>query len=110
MKNKGKQSGERFRKLEADNKLLKERLGNLEAWALGNLKDQRGRDDLLDKVATITVLLIKEALGRELSPEEVAGLTEALDGPSKGETDGVTSQSAAGDSAPADSGHVQSAE
>jgi hypothetical protein len=87
VKNKGQQVGARLRKIEADNKQLLEQLGNINAWAVGAIREQRQRDELLDKVATIAVMLIKDCLGRNLTDEEHAALVEAIDGPAKKEGD-----------------------
>lgn len=100
-KNKGQQVGDRLKQAEHKLKLLLERAGNLEAWALETMRGNKERENLVQMMATCVTLLIKDCIGRGLSEEETAALTEALDGPKKGETDGETSQSAEGNTAPA---------
>jgi hypothetical protein len=77
-----------------------EQLKALNAWGMSTIRERQADVELLDRLATIAVLLLKRALGREMSAEEIAAMTEALDGPSKGESDGATSEGVAGSAAP----------
>ena len=63
--------------------LHKEQIDNLQAFAMQQLRNTKEQADYLNHVANITVSLIKEALGRDLSEADVKQLTEALDGPEK---------------------------
>lgn len=87
--------------LQKDLAMTKERLNNLEAWALETMRGNKERENLVQMMATCVTLLIKDCIGRGLSEEETAALTEALDGPpKKGETDGDAPQDTAGEPVP----------
>jgi hypothetical protein len=101
-KNKGQQIGDRIKQAEQKLKLVVERTGNMESWALETIRANKQREELTQMLTTCVTLLIKDCIGRGLSDEETAALTEALDGPPKGETDGGTAREAsAGESVPA---------
>jgi hypothetical protein len=84
-KNKGKQKGE----VQAGVKRLTEMVNNLNAWAMEQVRVHQEREVLLQMLTTCVTLVVKDVLGRGLSEEETAALTEALDGPpKKGESNG----------------------
>ena len=95
-KNKGRIATDRAKQLEQKLKMLGERTGNMESWCLETIRTGKERENLLQMLTTCVTLLIKDCIGRGLSNEETAALEEALDGP-KGESNGATSEAAAGE-------------
>jgi hypothetical protein len=98
-KNKGKPATERLRAIENKLKNQAEQLANLNAYAMQEVQNKPRMEVLIDTMATCVTLLIKDCIGRGLSEEETAALTEALDG-KKGETN-EASQSTEGQPVPA---------
>lgn len=77
-KNKGRPATEVARENKSKLAAIEGRIANIESWAMGQIRANNQQGEHLDKLTTVAVLLIKEALGMTLSEEEVAALKEAV--------------------------------